>query len=34
VKVTLLLHVPDAAFTLMFAGQLITGAVVSTRIIV
>ena len=29
VKVTLLLHVPGAAFTVMFPGQLITGALVS-----
>ena len=29
VNVTLLLHVPGAAFTLMFAGQLITGGFVS-----
>ena len=32
-NVTLLLHVPGAAFTVMSAGQMITGAVVSIKMI-
>jgi hypothetical protein len=33
-KVTLLVHVPDAAFTVMFSGHEITGGVVSITVMV
>src|SRR5262245_49137781 len=34
VKVTLLVHAPCEAFTVMFAGQVMVGAVVSTTLMV